>query len=116
MTRPPGYVATRQEAYGQHRVSAVDRLGVWLSSRAIARTLGGRRDLDVLDLGCGYHAALLRALRGRLRSRLGVDIRIAPEARAEPDLSFVETTVKDTALASDLLASTLRWSAAFPVV
>jgi SAM-dependent methyltransferase len=25
-----------------------------------------------------------------------VDVRIAPEARAEPDLSFVETTIEDT--------------------
>jgi SAM-dependent methyltransferase len=95
MMGPPGDMATRREAYGEHRVSAVDRFGVWLSSRAIARSLGGRRDLDALDLGCGYHAALLRVLRSRLRSGVGVDVRIAPEARADPLLSFVETTIED---------------------
>jgi SAM-dependent methyltransferase len=95
MTPPGSEVAARAESYGQAGVSPVDRLGVFLSKRAIARHLGGRRDLDALDLGCGYHATLLRALGPSLRSGLGVDVRISPEAREAPSLSFVEGTIEE---------------------
>ncbi len=95
MTPPGSDVAARSESYGQAGVSAVDRLGVYLSRRAIARHLGGRGDLDALDLGCGYHATLLRALGPSLRSGVGVDVRVSPEARAVPPLTFVEGTIED---------------------
>ena len=44
------------ESYGQHGLTPVDRLGVWLSQRAIHRHLPSRNDLEVLELGCGYRA------------------------------------------------------------
>jgi len=84
----------RQEAYGRQGGSVVDRFGVWLSRRAIERALAGRTGLDVLDLGCGYHATLLRALGDRTRSGVGIDLQISPEAKAEPRLTFVESTIE----------------------
>ena len=84
----------RQESYGQNRASAVDRFGVWLSSLAIRRSIRNRRNLDALDLGCGYHARLLRALRPNLKSGLGVDLQISPEARAEHSFCYVESTIE----------------------
>jgi SAM-dependent methyltransferase len=87
--------SSRQESYGQYGVSLVDRFGVWLSSRAIRRSLGDRRDLCALDLGCGYHARLLRALRPHLRSGVGVDVQISPEARGEPGFSYVENSIDE---------------------
>jgi SAM-dependent methyltransferase len=84
---------TRSESYGQHRLSAVDRFGVFLSRRAVFRAVGRRDGLEALDLGCGYHATLLRALRPRLARGTGVDLRVADEARAEPGLAFVEATI-----------------------
>jgi SAM-dependent methyltransferase len=84
----------RQEAYGQERLTWVDRFGVYLSKRGILRRLPGRHELDVLDLGCGYHAILLRALLPHVRSGMGVDVRVSPEARTVPKLSFVEATLE----------------------
>ncbi len=87
----------RQASYGQQKGSVVDRFGVWLSRRAIDRAVAGRTGLDVLDLGCGYHATLLRALGDRRKTGLGVDLQISPEAKTEPGLSFVESPI-ETAL------------------
>jgi 2-polyprenyl-3-methyl-5-hydroxy-6-metoxy-1,4-benzoquinol methylase len=84
----------RQESYGQHGASHVDRFGVWLSSRAIRGSIRNRQNLDALDLGCGYHAKLLRALRPNLKSGLGVDLQISPEALAEPGFSYVKSTIE----------------------
>jgi SAM-dependent methyltransferase len=85
----------REGSYGQNGLTAVDRFGVYLSRRTIARVLGERSGLDVLDLGCGFHATLLRALGTKLASGVGVDLRISDEARAVEGLSFVEGTVED---------------------
>jgi SAM-dependent methyltransferase len=86
---------TRSTAYGERGLSAVDRFGVFLSRRAVFRATRGRRDMAALDLGCGYHASLLRAIRPRLSHGVGVDLRVSDEARAEPGLTFMESTVED---------------------
>ncbi len=87
----------RQEAYGQHKLTWVDRFGVYLSRRRILHHLPRQTDLSVLDLGCGYQATLLRALLPYSASGLGVDVRISSEARAVDKLSFVESSI-ETAL------------------
>jgi SAM-dependent methyltransferase len=87
-------IPVRQEAYGQHQLTWVDRFGVYLSKRRILGYLPKRDDLTILDLGCGYQATLLRALLPYARSGLGVDVRISPEARAIDKLSFIESTIE----------------------
>jgi SAM-dependent methyltransferase len=85
----------RQESYGQHGVTVVDRFGVWLSRRAILRHLPAGQTPDAIDLGCGYHATLLRAIAPRLRSGVGVDLQISPEARAADErLRFIEGSLE----------------------
>ena len=71
--------ARATEAYGQNGVSWVDRLGVWLSQRAISRWLPAGNALEVVELGCGYRAKLLVALSDRLKRGVGVDFHIAPD-------------------------------------
>jgi SAM-dependent methyltransferase len=85
---------TRREAYGQRGLSPIDRLGVWLSLRAVRGAVDWSVRPRVLDLGCGYDATLLRALRPLMAGGLGVDVSIAPSAREEPGLSFVEDTIE----------------------
>jgi SAM-dependent methyltransferase len=85
----------RASSYGRHGLTAVDRLGVALSRRAVERAVGARSNLDALDLGCGCHATLLRALGPRLARGVGVDVEVSDEARAEPRLEFVESTIED---------------------
>ena len=85
---------SREESYGQRGASPIDHFGVWLSGRAVRRALGGRRGLDALDLGCGYHARLLRAIRPSLRAGTGVDLQISDEAKAELGMHYLESTLE----------------------
>ena len=82
-------------AFGRHGTSIVDRCGVWLSGRAIRRWLPQRMPLRVLDLGCGYHATLLRTLQSRLAEGVGIDFGVSEEARRVPGLSFVEGGIEE---------------------
>jgi len=84
------------EAYGQQRLTFLDRLGGWLSQRAISRHLPNRSDLEVLELGCGFRATQLMALRSRLKHGVGVDFRVEPQLKALNNLTFHEGTIEDT--------------------
>lgn len=84
------------EAYGEHRLTFVDHAGVWLSQRAILRQLPKHSDLEVLELGCGFRATHLLALRPRLKRGIGVDFRIAPELRTLENFTFHEGTIEET--------------------
>jgi SAM-dependent methyltransferase len=84
------------EAYGEQRLTFVDRAGVWLSQRAISRYLPNRSDLEVLELGCGFRATQLVALGPRLKRGIGVDFRIAPELRALEKFTLIEGTIEET--------------------
>lgn len=84
------------ESYGQRGLTLADRLGVWLSQRAIRRYLPRRNDLQVLELGCGYHATQLIALKPKLKHGVGVDFRIAPELQALEQFTFHEGTIEET--------------------
>ena len=72
-----------------------DRLGVWLSQRAIRRNLPRRNDLEVLELGCGYHATQLIALDQTLKRGIGVDFHIAPELQTLERFTFHEGTIEE---------------------
>ena len=85
-----------QESYGQERLTFVDRFGVWLSQRAIARELPGESNLEVLDLGCGFRATQLLALEPRLRRGVGIDFRIAPQLAGRNKFTFHEGTIEET--------------------
>jgi SAM-dependent methyltransferase len=84
------------ESYGQHGLTLVDRLGVWLSRRAIQRHLPSRNDLEVLELGCGYQATQLIALEPKLKRGIGVDFQIAPELQTLQKFTFHEGTIEET--------------------
>jgi SAM-dependent methyltransferase len=83
------------ESYGQKKLTFVDRLGVWLSQRAISRNLPDRSNLEVLELGCGFRATQLIALEPRLRRGVGVDFQIAPEVMARDNLTFYQGTIEE---------------------
>lgn len=84
------------ESYGQHGVTWVDRLGVWLSQRAIRKCLPQRDDLVAVELGCGYRATQLVALGDRLKRGVGVDFSIAPELKQLAKFEFHEGPIEDT--------------------
>ena len=86
----------RQESFGQAELTFVDRLGIGLSERAIARELPDRTDLEVLELGCGFRATHLVALGPRLKRGVGVDFQIARELINRPNLVFHEGAIEET--------------------
>jgi SAM-dependent methyltransferase len=88
--------ARGHESYGQSRLSFLDRAGVWLSERAIARHLPARSDLEVIELGCGFRAAQLLSMERRLRHGVGVDFRIAPQVKTLAKFTFYEGTIEET--------------------
>jgi SAM-dependent methyltransferase len=87
--------ARTDQSYGQGGLTLADRLGVWLSQRAIRRHLPKRADLEVLELGCGYRAAQLIALDPFLKRGIGVDFKIAPELRGLARYAFHEGPIEE---------------------
>ena len=86
------------ESYGQKELSFIDRLGVWLSRRAIWQELPSRSDLEVLELGCGFRAAQLVALAPRLKRGVGVDFQLAPGLASLEKFTFYEGAIEETLL------------------
>jgi len=83
------------ESYGQRGLTLADRVGVWLSRRAIRRHLPNRNELEVLELGCGYRASQLIALEPKLKRGIGVDLQIAPELRTLERFTFHQGTIEE---------------------
>jgi SAM-dependent methyltransferase len=83
------------EAYGERGSTWVDRFGVWLSQRAIRRWLPDRPGLEVLELGCGYHAANLVNLPATVARATAVDFKLAPGLRANPRLVVHEGAIEE---------------------
>jgi SAM-dependent methyltransferase len=88
--------ARAHESYGQSGLSFLDRAGVWLSQRAIARHLPEHSELEVIELGCGFRATQLVAMRTRLKHGVGVDFHLAPELNALEKFTFYEGSIEET--------------------
>jgi SAM-dependent methyltransferase len=82
------------ESFGIQGTTFVDRLGVWLSQSAIRRAIKNRKNIDALELGCGYRATQLVALKDHLRKGVGVDFKIAPELHSAAGLQFHECEIE----------------------
>jgi SAM-dependent methyltransferase len=88
--------ARAHESYGQSGLSFLDRVGTWLSRRAIARHLPRHSDLEVLELGCGFRARQLVAMQRHIKHGVGVDFQLAPELKALEKFTFYEGTIEET--------------------
>ncbi len=97
----------RTASYGQEGLGPVDRLGVWLSQRAVRRALPPAARL--LDLGCGHDAGLVRGLEGRWRTATVVDVSLSPALAGVPGLEPVESSIEAAlpALESDAFDAVL---------
>ena len=84
----------RAETFGQFGSTFIDRLRTYLVGITINRCVSNRSDLDVLDLGCGYHATYLMAMHSRLRSGTGIDYRVSEQVQKIPRLRFVEDSIE----------------------
>lgn len=81
-------------AFGLSGLTLVDRFGVFLSRRPIRQVVKRYSGPDVLDIGCGYQATLLQDIAPAIGTGTGVDSKVSDEAKAIPNLRFVEGTAE----------------------
>lgn len=62
-----------KEAFGQRKRSFFEKAGGYLSASRLRHVFKGKREMTVLDIGCGYHAFLLKGLDSHLKAGVGVD-------------------------------------------
>lgn len=81
----------RSTSFGQgDKVTPVDRFGIWLSKRQIAKVVGPIAGKDVGDFGCGFDATFMRAALDDVRSALLVDVALAPDLISDPRVTAIE--------------------------
>lgn len=95
----------RTGAFGESGLTILDRLGNWLSLRAIRPHLAGIDHPYVLDLGSGYRAKLLQALQLRLGTAHAVDLRLDPALKNTR--GFIATEAAIPAALAELPANTV---------
>lgn len=83
----------RTGAFGESGLTVLDRLGNWLSLRAIRPHLPAQAEPYVLDLGSGYNARLLRALDLKRGIAHAVDLRLNPDLRKLPNFLGTEAPI-----------------------
>jgi len=93
LTRDSASDVTRDEAYGQHGLSFVDRAGVWLSGHRIRRTVGTLDGKDVGDFGCGFEATFMRSVLARVGSATLIDVSLAEDLKSAPKVTAIEGTL-----------------------
>jgi SAM-dependent methyltransferase len=82
-------------SYLQTGSTFVDRLRSRMVQREMLDRLPRTGALKVLDLGCGYHAACLKAIGPRLAQGVGVDFLVSEECRRDPRLRFVASSIEE---------------------
>ncbi len=83
----------RDTAFGQGRITVVDRAGVWLSGHQIRRTVGSIEGKDVGDFGCGFEATYMRSVLDKVKSATLVDIALAEDLKSLPHVTAIEGTL-----------------------
>lgn len=101
MLRQRSRPAARVESFGQeYRLTPVDRLGIWLSTRQLRRyaQFGGKR---VGDFGCGYQASFARTVLEETAHVSLIDVALAPDLKRHPKISAIEGHLPETLVAVD---------------
>ncbi len=87
----------RQQAFGQsHRLTVVDRFGVWLSVRQVRKWVADFSGLSVLDAGCGYQARLGSALAEEAQHVTLNDVSLNPLLKNAPNIHCVEAALPNS--------------------
>src|SRR5260370_959471 len=77
-------VQTRSQSFGEgHRLTLVDRFGIWLSRRQIRRWVPDLSGKVIGDFGCGYQARLARSVLVPVAKAFLADVSLAADPAAE---------------------------------
>ncbi len=83
--------AAPQASFGeQHRLTPVDRFGVWLSAQRLRREVPTFTGARVGDFGCGFDAGFVRTVLDEIDSALLIDVSIADDLKAHPKVRAIE--------------------------
>jgi len=90
-------MTARGEAFLQNsRGTAVDRFGVWLSSRQIRRFVPSFAGKRIGDFGCGFKASFARTILGEVASAILVDVALADDLKSAPRVQAIEGALPDS--------------------
>jgi SAM-dependent methyltransferase len=90
MLLPGSRAPIRDAAFGErYRLTAVDRFGIWLSSRQIRRH-ACFADKRVADFGCGFHAPFVRSILQQAAHVTLVDVSLAPDLKGRSKITAIE--------------------------
>ena len=81
---------SREVSYGQRGLTIIDRFGVALSRHAVLKHWPSKRVSDLIDIGCGFHATLLRSLIKPAGHGVAVDWELSDDLRAIKGLESFE--------------------------
>lgn len=81
-------MATKR-AYGEQRLTLLDRAGVALSVLAVRRS-ADLRQKRVADLGCGYEATMVRSVLHDVSEAVLVDVALAGDLKEHPRVRAIE--------------------------
>ena len=86
----------RHEAFGQgYRLTRVDHLGLWLSTRRIRSAVRDFGGLAVADVGSGYHALFTRSILPRIQRAVVVDVALADDLKQHEKISAITGSLPD---------------------
>jgi len=89
---------SRYTSYGQNsNFSLIDKFGIYLSEIMIKKCIKKLREnnIELLDLGCGYHAVILKKLVPIITKGVGVDLVVHEDVKLIPKLQFVEQKIEE---------------------
>jgi SAM-dependent methyltransferase len=87
----------RTSSFGQSgKLSLVDMLGRYLSQREIAKTLKRivKRNIIMLDIGCGYDAWMLQKFYPLLSSGVAVDVAVSGKIKTMANITVYEQPIE----------------------
>jgi ubiquinone/menaquinone biosynthesis C-methylase UbiE len=102
----------RATSYGeQHRLTLVDKFGVYLSNKKITDFVRRRRPARIIDLGCGFNARLLCSLKKYSSDLTAVDVSVSDKLgkikvirqAIDSDLDFLEDRSADLLIMNSVL-------------
>jgi SAM-dependent methyltransferase len=86
----------RRAAFGEgHRLSSIDRFGIWLSARALRRHVRSFAGKRVGDFGCGFHASFARTILPEVEHAVLVDVALADDLKQDRRVLAIEGTLPD---------------------
>lgn len=87
--------SSRDSSFGRDGFTRLERMGVWLSHRAVARVLRRYTRPRVLDLGSGYRCVLLRAFRSQIGPSTAVDLELDPALDGGAGITRIESSLEN---------------------